>query len=78
MLDRINSSCLPTKTYKSTGQYKLTGQKHYALYESIQGHINHTNIALPILAIGIPHCNTCTVVSTADCTSGKWHVADIV
>ena len=33
---------------------------------------------LPILAIGIPHCKTCTVVSTADCTSGKWHVAEIV
>ena len=32
----------------------------------------------PILAIGIPHCNTPTVVSTAACILGKWHVADNV
>ena len=34
---------------------------------------NDNNI--PILAIWIPACNTWTVVSTADWTSGKWQIA---
>lgn len=31
---------------------------------------------LPILAIGMPHCRTCTVVSTADCIFSNEHTAD--
>lgn len=31
---------------------------------------------VPILAIGIPHCKTCTVVSTAAWIFSKEHTAD--
>lgn len=41
------------------------------------GDFNCVQLGLvPILAIGIPHCKTCTVVSTAAWMSSKEHTAD--
>lgn len=41
------------------------------------GDFNCVQLGLvPILAIGIPHCKTCTVVSTAAWMSSKEQTAD--